>query len=355
MRKDATRLAVLCLFLLAPAGAAAPVAQARPVIGIGDQKPAMFTDPRFEWLNITYSRMVVSWDVRRVGWERPWVKNWLAKARAARVRPLIAFGHTWTEKGRRYLPTVREYRREVRAFRRAYPWVREYTPWNEANHCSQPTCNRPERAAAYYKVLKQECRRCTILAADVLDQAGMVEWLRRFRRAARPYKPRLWGLHNYLDANRRRSTGTRRLLKAVPGQIWFTETGGLVRRNHYRAQISFPESPEHAAKATRWVLKLATARPRVRRVYFYHWDANSPTQAWDSAFIDPYGNPRPAFDVLARFRGRDPRRAPLVFQPFPPGPAPPSEQPPPETGTQPQPEPQPQQPPADCLLGVFCP
>ena len=49
----------------------------------------------------------------------------------------------------------------------------------------------------------------------------------------------IWGLHNYIDANRFRTTGTRSLLRAVPGEVWFTETGGLVVRNN-GSPVEFP-------------------------------------------------------------------------------------------------------------------
>ena len=42
-------------------------------------------------------------------------------------------------------------------------------------------------------------------------------------------KPRIWGLHNYRDTNKRKGQkpgGTRRLLKTVKGEVWLTETGG---------------------------------------------------------------------------------------------------------------------------------
>ena len=49
----------------------------------------------------------------------------------------------------------------------------------------------------------------------------------------------IWGLHNYIDANRFRTRGTRALLRAVKGDVWFTETGGLVvRRNG--STVEFP-------------------------------------------------------------------------------------------------------------------
>jgi hypothetical protein len=291
--------AVACIALLAPAAASARTPP--PVVGMGDQKAAMFSDPRFAELGIRRARLVVSWDVVSNPQELAQVDAWLEAARSARVTPLVAFGHDWAEAKRRVLPGPKTYRKAFLRFRARYPWVREYTPWNEANHCSQPTCHRPERAADYYRVVRRACTSCTVVAADVLDQPNMVSWLRAFRRAVpRTMSTKIWGLHNYLDANRLRSTGTRRMLGAVQGQVWFTETGGIVRRRHYRNKIAFVESAAHAAAATRWILKLAAAHHRVRRVYLYQWNADSPKQVWDSGLIGPRGDARPAFNVLAR-------------------------------------------------------
>ncbi|HEY3188789.1 MAG TPA: glycosyl hydrolase [Solirubrobacteraceae bacterium] len=341
------RVAAALVFLLTLATAPA-VAHARVLVGIGDQKPAMFGDARFRWLGVRQARIVVSWDVQRSTVEQRWVAAWLDAARAAGVEPLVAFGHAWSGPRRRYLPGTGEFAAAFARFRRAYPWVREYTAWNEANHCSQPTCRRPDKAAAYYDAVKDACPGCTVVAADVLDQPNMASWIRAFTAAAR-HAPRLWGLHNYLDANRLRTSGTRHLLRVVRGQVWITETGGLVRRNHYRAQIAFPESASHAATVTRFVLQVADRQPRIRRVYLYQWNADSLFQAWDSGLIDPFGHRRPAFDVLARHAGRDPRGAPAdpVFtEPAEPPPA--SEQPPPSQGGPPPQDPQqppPQNPP----------
>src|SRR4051794_9144338 len=238
-------IAVLGLLLAVPAAASA-----KPILGIGEQKYGMFSDPRFEWLGIRHARLAVSWDVLlRHDWERDWLGRWLGGAHRAHVVPLVVFGHDWVGKRRRYLPLPAEYRHAFRVFRARYPWVREYTAWNEANHCSQPTCHHPQAAAAYYDVMRDECPACTVVAADVLDQSNMASWLRRFQRVVR-HTPRIWGLHNYLDANRLRTSGTRALLNLVKGDVWFTETGGVVRRTRYKGQAAFPESPEHAAKAT---------------------------------------------------------------------------------------------------------
>src|SRR3954451_14204185 len=286
MRRVAAALVFLSLVAPLPS-----VAHARAVVGMGDQKPEMFTDARFRWLGVRHARIVVSWNVMASTSERRWAAGWLGAARAARVEPLISFGHAWSGPQRKRLPSVAAYRSAFTRFRSAYPWVRTYIPWNEANHCSQPTCHRPERAAAYYDVIRADCPRCTVVAGDVLDQRNMVSWLRAFQRASK-HKPTLWGLHNYLDASRLRTTGTRRLLRAVKGRIWITETGGLVRRKHYKAQIAFPESADHAGKVTRFLLRFANTHARIRRVYIYQWNANSLFQTWDSGIIEPFGQRR---------------------------------------------------------------
>jgi hypothetical protein len=114
----------------------------------------------------------------------------------------------------------------------------------------------------------------------------------------------VWGLHNYLDANRFRTDGTKAMLRAVKGKIWFTETGGLVRRANH-SSIRFPDSAQHAAKAVKWVLRLTRLSSRIQRVYFYHWApapaVNGVAAPWDSALTDPKGRPRPAYKVLRNY------------------------------------------------------
>jgi hypothetical protein len=131
----------------------------------------------------------------------------------------------------------------------------------------------------------------------------MVPWVRRFARRAGTTKL-IWGLHNYIDANRFRSTGTKALLKAVKGDVWFTETGGLVRRNN-GSTVEFAGSTRHAADATDQVFKLAELSSRVRRVYIYHWSPpTSSNPTWDSALVDSRDRARPAYAVLLRWLTR---------------------------------------------------
>jgi hypothetical protein len=130
----------------------------------------------------------------------------------------------------------------------------------------------------------------------------MTSWVSRFQRYATP-KPRIWGIHNYADANRLKSTGTRALLAITDGQLWFTETGGLVVRREYAGTTvtrEFRYSQRHAARVTRHVLTTACISPRIRRVYLYHWQAPQQVTNWDSAFLGARGFPRPAYHTLRR-------------------------------------------------------
>jgi hypothetical protein len=289
------RLSILLVVLLAALSAASS-AQAL-TIGIADQKPDMFTDPRFLASDLRYARRAVAWDALTSPTQTAQIDAWMTAARAAHVNPLLSFTHS--SQNRRQLPTPERLLYEFRRFRARYPWVTDYATWNEANHCGEPTCHRPELVAAYWRKLHRACPTCRILAAEVLDMPNMTSWVKAFRRKAK-VEPRYWGIHNYIDANRLRKTGTRRLLKAVKGQVWFTETGGIVSRKN-RRKVTFPESTEHAAMATRFLFDdLIPLSRRITRVYLYHWNSEPGPKTWDSALIGPTGKPRPAYRVLQR-------------------------------------------------------
>jgi hypothetical protein len=46
------------------------------------------------------------------------------------------------------------------------------------------------------------------------------------------------------------------------------------------------------------VERLLPISSRLERVYFYHWDASTLRDTWDSALITPGGRARPALRVL---------------------------------------------------------
>ncbi len=275
------------------AGGGATLAKAKEgsfVVGIGEQNSPMFADKRFRDLGIEHTRLVVPYDAAARSSERDLVDAWLAGAKAAGAEPFITFGHSRAKPDK--LPSVAEFRTAFDAFRKRYPDVREYAPWNEINHVSQPTSRSPQRAAEYYNVVKARCEDCTVLAGDVLDQAGMTRYVKQYQRHL-DGTPEIWGLHNYADTNRFRTSGLRDLLAVVKGDVWLTETGGIVKFGS-----NFPRDEQRAARSVRFALKLARDNPRVKRVYLYNWTGAQPGARFDSGLIDSDGTARPGYDAL---------------------------------------------------------
>ena len=280
-------LAVLVALLAAPATAAAAI----PTIGIGEQHPQLFTQQHFHELGVRHVRFIASWDAFKSDWQRAELDGYMQAARAANVKVLLGFGRSRDPQRTRKLPSLRAYEREFKKFRARYPDVDEFIAWNEANHCSQPTCRNPgaRRSSTWPRAGIAAAARSSARACSTART-----WPSGRRTSRRPRAPErriIWGLHNYIDANLFRTKGTRALLKAVKGDVWFTETGGIVKRNN-DSTLKFPESTRNAAKATTFVFKLAALSPRVKRVYFYHW-APAPTTlpTWDSALVDRRGAP----------------------------------------------------------------
>jgi hypothetical protein len=286
----------------APAGAPGEAAtQPSPLaVGIGEQHPWMFGDARFRALGIRYARISVSWDVLAHAKQRNTLFAWLRGAHLDGVAPLVAFERSWIPGHFRRLPAAARLAGTVRSLRARYPWLTDFATWNEANYCGQPTCRRPGLVAAYYTRLRAACHSCHILGAELLDVPGMVQWVARERRAI-GREPEIWGLHNYIGANRLSAASTNALLAATHGQVWFTETGGVVARHGHHPD-GFPETPAHAARVTRFVFqRLVPLSPRIKRVYLYQWGAGTGRrEPWDSGLLDARDKPRPAFWVLVQ-------------------------------------------------------
>ena len=329
-----TRL-LLCLLVaglavpLASAAMAAHPAAARsaaakktvhPLVGIGDDKPDMFSDPRFLALGIRIVRYDMSWDALTVPYQRAAVTAWMDAAKRHGLVVLVTIDHSDRVIYRkvkvdgktrlkafsqtRVLPTEAEYISAFRAFRKRFPWVREFATWDETNYYGEATYDREALVASYYRGLRAACPSCTILAAEFLDvdlheAVSMTTWAAAFIKDL-GHQPGFWGLNNYEDANHLRSASTRELLAAVHGDVWLAETGGIVARPHV-TNPGFPQNASHAAKVDAYVLDtLGSLSPRIQRIYLYEWDATSPEDSWDTALISYTGLPRPGYDVLAK-------------------------------------------------------
>jgi hypothetical protein len=289
--RSIARMLVLTM-ALATAAAMPAVAEGRFTTAISDQHASTFSHPLFKRLKIKQARLVVPWDALRRPYDTAAADAWLTAARLSRVQALVSFNHSRVSP--RKLPSASQYRRAFQQFRKRYPWVKTISPWNEANHNSQPTYRKPKWAARYYNIVRSVCRSCKIIALDVLDQKDMVWYVRAFKRKARGAL-RIWGLHNYSDTNRFRSSGTKALLGTVRGQIWLTETGGVVKFAR-----GFPYNIRRQARATRYMFRLARSNRRIKRLYIYSWKGEKRGARFDAGLVYPNGKPRPAYHVVRK-------------------------------------------------------
>jgi hypothetical protein len=311
-------LAVACLLVaMTVPSATAPAAFKT---GISDQVPDIFGNPLYTQLRLTTARYIAPYDVMSLPADNPTrvaMDQWIANAAAARQDILVSFEHSHVPGREKKAPSAKAFRRAISAFHKAYPSVRSLSPWNEVNRCNrtqstglvvgQPRklCSArtgPKLAAAYYRATRSVCRKCRVVALDILDQADVrqaVNYVKRFRRVAKP-RPKIWGVHNYSDTNRFSKKRTKALLKATRrGEVWLTETGGIVKFGR-----SFPRSNKRAAKALGCMFSIAKSNRRIKRLYIYNFSPAAATSEFDSGLINPNGTKRPGWTVVKTRKAR---------------------------------------------------
>lgn len=284
------------------------------LVGVADEQAAMFANPYYtkliarESAGRRISRYIAPYDLadgrrRNVAFLNEFI-NWYRHAQADHVQMLVAFYHSELSPTR--LPSVQTYRRDVGRFIRRYPAVRAWQPWNEANRgdirhvLASPS---PSASARYYQALRAVCHRCTIVGLDILDQNNVrptLTYLARFKadlRRLHVAAPRLWGLHNYSDTNRFSSKRTKAVLRAVPGQVWLTETGGIVKFGR-----AFPNrrgsGNRRAVNALKEMFRIAGSYRRITRLYIFQWSGATSRARFDAGLLDPHGVPRPGYVVV---------------------------------------------------------
>jgi hypothetical protein len=318
-----SRLVLLCACLLAlaiPAKASA----AAPIVGISENQPTMFSDPLFAPLGVQHARVVVAWDVIGVGgFDLTRVTQYLQAAQAKGVEPLVAFEHSRGDASRcnikRYqktkvcrLPTAKQYETAIKAFLVRFPYVKVIAPWNEANHFTQPTSRNPKAAASFTDIASKACPACTLVVADMLDQADdpsaarptfrtTAKFIKDFRKALKT-KRTVCGIHNYSDVNRFRTTGTKALEKALGcSQYWLTETGGLYQFGSFWSKRTYNGCRSASAcqvKATKYLFSTAARDKKIKRIYVYTW-FGAVTPRFDAGLV-AHGVRRAAYEELAK-------------------------------------------------------
>jgi hypothetical protein len=304
-----TLLAAVAAVLAFPASGLA-AKKTNIAVGIGDQGAGMFDHQSFLDLKIKKARYFISWNAIDDPGKLAAADAWLAGARRTRVRALFHLDGLDIQRGTKP-PSVKEYRTKVRALVRRYRSVREWGVWNEANSRTQPVykLSGAKRTAKYFLALRSACRRCTIVALDLLDAGNTKSYIRAFYRGLGRKKrlAKIIGIHNYGDTNRARRNNTKTIINAVRkynrrAQFWMTETGGLA----YFAtetRTAFPCDEKRQARAVAKMFRIARKYRRyIKRLYPYNFHGTDCDQSlrFDAGLIRRDGSKRPAYDTLKR-------------------------------------------------------
>ncbi len=302
-------IAVIAAFLALPS--AAPAAKYKVAVGIGDQSPLMFDNASFQALRVKKVRYFIRWNAIDNPSELALADAYITRAQQARAKVLLHISSDTLVRKKGKLPSLRAYRSKVGALVRRYrSRIDAVGVWNEANHDTQPTYKNPRRAAQFFLAMRKMCRGCKIVALDVLDQAGVQNYIARWFRAL-GRKRRLAtivGIHNYSDTNRYRDRGTRLILRTTKrynrrAKFWLTETGGVIKFGS-----SFPCNPANPARAEKRQAKAIdymftlTRRFRrdIQRLYIYNFVGTNCTTRFDTGIVRADGSPRPAYNTVKR-------------------------------------------------------
>ncbi|MGI8749408.1 MAG: hypothetical protein ACR2J6_02465 [Thermoleophilaceae bacterium] len=287
------------------AGPASDGAQAKPLLGLSDNRPETLADPRFGQSGIRRTRVLIHYDqVRRGGRFLREQDAYFAAAQAQGVSPLVSFYRTGAcspKCAARRLPSVSGLRSDFRRFRKRYPWVKRFSTWNEMNFpLAQPTGRNPKRAGQFYKMLRKECRggKCTVLTGDFRANGSKFDerWIKTFKKTIGGGAHK-WGLISHPEVNRFHARYTRKFLRTVRGPVYVTEVGAINFFRHvHRPSLS------RQNRAMRFILgPYSRVSSRIKEMYVYNWRAARHNSHWDSGLISRSGVRRPAYYTF--FRG----------------------------------------------------
>jgi hypothetical protein len=281
-------------------------ASASYLTGIGDQQTEMFSNPLWQQLKTKIARYIAPYDAAVRPFSLQQAAAWIGAAEAQHEQILVAFYHS--EYTPMAMPSVATYTRDVQKFLKIFPKVRQYQAWNETNRGTLAHMFKSPSAmesAKYYKALRGVCKGCTITGLDILDGPSIGPTLRyvgEFKRDIVHLKvpmPALWGLHNYSDTNRFQSTRTRAILGLVPGQVWLTETGGIVKFGGAFPNVK-GSGLKRATKALAYMFKLASSNSRIKRLYIFQWSGGTASTRFDAGLTDAHYNPRPGYVTVCK-------------------------------------------------------
>jgi hypothetical protein len=274
--------------------------------GIGDEQATMFANPLYTQLHTKIVRYIAPYDAAVRSYSLDKAIVFIHAAELLHEKVLVAFYHS--EYTPTKMPSVATYQSDVKKFVKLFPHVTEYESWDEANRGNEPHAfSSPSAvsAAKYYQALIRVCKGCTVVGLDVLDQANpdsTLDYIAEFRREIyrlETVMPKIWGLHNYSDVNRLEGWRTNEIVRALGGQIWLTETGGIVKFGG-----GFPNKNgsglTRAAKVLKFTFRVAAAHARIKRLYIYDWNGGTPATRFDAGLTNADERPRQGYIVVCR-------------------------------------------------------
>jgi hypothetical protein len=280
-------------------------AAASYLTGIGDEQPEMFNDPFWRQLHTKIARYIAPYDAAVRPASLFAAKIWIHAAERQHAQVLVAFYHSEYTPTR--MPSIALYQRDVQKFVKLFPHVKQYQSWDEANRGNVPRAfSSPSAAAAadYYQALIRVCKGCTVIGLDVLDQYNIgpsLGYIAEFKREIghlRTAMPRIWGLHDYSDVNRFESWRTRELARALGGEVWLTETGGLVQFGGFTNIRG--SGLTRAARVVRYMFGVAGSLSQIKRLYIYDWTGGVSSTRFDAGLTDNHHKPRAGYVVVCR-------------------------------------------------------
>jgi hypothetical protein len=281
-------------------------AAATYLTGFGDEQAEMFGNPLWAQLHTKIARYIVPYDAAVRPFSLDKARTWIHTAEAHHQQILVAFYHS--EYTPTKLPSVAGYEHDIQKFIKLFPRVKQYQSWDESNRGNVAhSFSSPSAVASaeYYQALLRSCKVCTVIGLDVLDQANISSTLRyisEFKKEIvrlRTVMPKIWGLHNYSDINRLESWRTKALSKAMGGQVWLTETGGLVQfapvfLNKRGAGLT------RAVKVLKYMFNVAASQTQIKRLYIYDWTGGVTATRFDAGLMNAHDQPRAGYVVVCK-------------------------------------------------------
>jgi hypothetical protein len=274
--------------------------------GLGDETATMFSNPLYKQLHTKIVRYIAPYDAAVRSYSLDKAIVFIHDAEAAHEKVLVAFYHS--EYTPTKLPSVSSYQNDVKKFVKRFPHVKEYESWDESNRGNergQFSSPSAVGAAKYYQALLRVCKGCTVIGLDVLDARYIeptLNYISEFKQEIyhlETVMPTIWGLHNYSDVNRLEGWRTREIVRAFGGQVWLTETGGLVKFGG-----AFPNRNgsglTRAAKVLKFMFALAAAHAKIKRLYIYDWNGGTSSTRFDAGLTNAHEQPRAGYVVVCR-------------------------------------------------------